>query len=283
MSNLKSRPFSFGRHTLDLNQTQVMGILNVTPDSFSDGGRHNEFDAALYHAESMIKAGATLIDVGGESTRPGAVAVSEQEELDRVIPVVDALVRELDGLVSVDTSSAVVIREAAKAGASLINDVRALEKEGALEAAAASGLPVCLMHMQGQPQTMQSAPCYVDLLREVTDYLQKRVDACLGAGIQRDQIILDPGYGFGKSVEHNCSLIKHLKDIHALGYPLLTGTSRKSMLGAITGKDIPAERVMASVASALICAQQGAWVLRVHDVEETIDALKVYQAVQGAE
>ncbi len=283
MSNLKSRPFSFGRHTLDLNQTQVMGILNVTPDSFSDGGRHNEFDAALYHAESMIKAGATLIDVGGESTRPGAVAVSEQEELDRVIPVVDALVRELDGLVSVDTSSAVVIREAAKAGASLINDVRALEKEGALEAAAASGLPVCLMHMQGQPQTMQRAPCYVDLLREVTDYLQKRVDACLGAGIQRDQIILDPGYGFGKSVEHNCSLIKHLKDIRALGYPLLTGTSRKSMLGAITGKDIPVERVMASVASALICAQQGAWVLRVHDVEETIDALKVYQAVQGAE
>ncbi|WP_417596326.1 dihydropteroate synthase [Oceanospirillum sp.] len=283
MSNLESRPFLFGRHALDLNQVQVMGILNVTPDSFSDGGQYNGRDAALRHAETMIKAGATLIDVGGESTRPGAVAVSEQEELDRVLPVVEALAGELGALVSVDTSTASVIRESAKAGASLINDVRALEKEGALEAAAASGLPVCLMHMQGQPQTMQVAPSYADLLQEVTGYLQKRANACLEAGISRDRIILDPGYGFGKSVEHNCSLIKHLKDIQALGYPLLTGTSRKSMLGAITGREIPAERITASVASALICAQQGAWILRVHDVEETIDALKVYQAVQGAE
>ncbi|OOV86224.1 dihydropteroate synthase [Oceanospirillum linum] len=283
MSNLKSRPFLFGRHTLDLTRIQVMGILNVTPDSFSDGGQYNGRDAALRHAEAMIKAGATLIDVGGESTRPGALAVSEQEELDRVIPVVEALTEELDALVSVDTSTASVIRESAKAGASLINDVRALEKEGALEAAAASGLPVCLMHMQGQPQTMQDAPSYADLLREVTDYLQKRANACLEAGIPRNRIILDPGYGFGKSVEHNCSLIKHLKDIQTLGYPLLTGTSRKSMLGAITGREIPAERIAVSVASALICAQQGAWILRVHDVEETIDALKVYQAVQGAE
>ncbi len=283
MSNLESRPFCFGRHTLDLNRIQVMGILNVTPDSFSDGGCHNELDAARYHAEAMIKAGASLIDVGGESTRPGAAIVSEQEELDRVLPVVEVLVREFDALVSVDTSTAAVIRESAIAGASLINDVRALEKEGALKAAADSGLPVCLMHMQGQPQTMQDDPSYGNLLKEVTGYLRQRVDACLEAGIGKDQIILDPGYGFGKSVEHNCSLIKHLSDISAMGYPLLTGTSRKSMLGAITGKEIPAERVIASVASALICAQSGAWILRVHDVEETIDALKVYQAVQGAE
>lgn len=283
MSNLESRPFSFARHTLDLNKIQVMGILNVTPDSFSDGGRHNGLDAALRHAEQMIKAGATLIDVGGESTRPGAAIVPEQEELDRVVPVVEALVKEFDALVSVDTSTAAVITESAKAGAGLINDVRALEKEGALQAAVATGLPVCLMHMQGQPQNMQDDPSYGNLLREVTGYLQKRIDACLQAGIVKDKIILDPGYGFGKSVEHNCSLIKHLKDISDLGYPLLTGTSRKSMLGAITGKDVPAERVSASVASALICAQQGAWILRVHDVEETIDALKVYQAVQGAE
>ena len=283
MSNLESRPFSFARHTLDLNRVQVMGILNVTPDSFSDGGRHNARDAALRHAEQMLKAGATLIDVGGESTRPGAAAVPEQEELDRVVPVVEALVQEFDALVSVDTSTASVITESAKAGAGLINDVRALEKEGALAAAAASGLPVCLMHMQGQPKTMQQDPSYSNLLREVTGYLQGRIDACLAAGIAKDQILLDPGYGFGKTVEHNCSLIKHLKDLSALGYPLLTGTSRKSMLGAITGKEIPADRVIASVTSALICAQQGAWILRVHDVEETIDALKVYQAVQEAE
>lgn len=283
MSNLESRSFSFARHALDLNRVQVMGILNVTPDSFSDGGCHNGLDAAMRHAERMLKAGATLIDVGGESTRPGAEAVAEQEELDRVVPVVEALTKEFDALVSVDTSTPIVIRESAKAGAGLINDVRALEKEGALEAAAASGLPVCLMHMQGQPKTMQDKPGYVDLLREVSAYLQRRVDACLDAGISKEKIILDPGYGFGKTLEHNCSLIKHLKDISRLGYPLLTGTSRKSMLGAITGKEIPAERVIASVTSALLCVQQGAWILRVHDVEETIDALKVYQAVQGAE
>ncbi len=283
MSNLESRPFSFARHSLDLDAVQVMGILNVTPDSFSDGGRHNALDAALRHAERMIKAGASLIDVGGESTRPGAAVVAEQEELDRVVPVVEALVKEFDALVSVDTSSPAVITASAQAGAGLINDVRALEKDGALQAAAATGLPVCLMHMQGQPQTMQHDPSYGNLLREVSGYLLGRVEACLQAGIGKEKIILDPGYGFGKSLEHNCSLIKHLKDISDLGYPLLTGTSRKSMLGAITGKEVPAERVVASVASALICAQQGAWILRVHDVEETIDALKVYQAVQGAE
>lgn len=283
MSNLESRPFSFGRRALDLNRVQVMGILNVTPDSFSDGGRHNTQDAALRHAEAMLAAGATLIDVGGESTRPGAAVVAEQEELDRVVPIVESLVHEFDALVSVDTSTAAVIRESAKAGAGLINDVRALEKEGALQAAADSRLPVCLMHMQGQPRTMQIDPSYGNLLKEVAGYLQGRIDACLDAGIGKDQIILDPGYGFGKSVEHNCSLIKHLADIKALGYPLLTGTSRKSMLGVITGKEIPAERVIASVASALICAQQGAWILRVHDVTETIDALKVLNAVQGAE
>lgn len=283
MSNLESRPFSFARHSLDLDAVQVMGILNVTPDSFSDGGRHNALDAALQHAERMIKAGASLIDVGGESTRPGAAVVAEQEELDRVVPVVEALVKEFDALVSVDTSSPAVITASAQAGAGLINDVRALEKDGALQAAAATGLPVCLMHMQGQPQTMQHDPSYGNLLREVSGYLLGRVEACLQAGISKEKIILDPGYGFGKSLEHNCSLIKHLKDISDLGYPLLTGTSRKSMLGAITGKEVPAERVVASVASALICAQQGAWILRVHDVEETIDALKVYQAVQGAE
>lgn len=283
MSNLESRPFSFGRHTLDRHRIQVMGILNVTPDSFSDGGRHNARDAALRHAESMLAAGAALIDVGGESTRPGAVPVPEQEELDRVVPVVEALVQEFDALVSVDTSTASVIRETAKAGAGLINDVRALEKEGALQAAAESGLPVCLMHMQGQPKSMQDDPSYSNLLSEVIGYLQKRIEACLAAGIAKDQIILDPGYGFGKTVEHNCSLIKHLDDVAALGYPLLTGTSRKSMLGAITGKETPSDRVVSSVASALLCAQKGSWILRVHDVNETMDALSVYRAVLGAE
>ena len=283
MSNLESRPFSFGRHWLDLNRIQVMGILNVTPDSSSAGGRHNSLDQALKHAEAMLAAGATLIDVGGESTRPGAAVVAEQEELDRVIPVVEALVREFDALVSVDTSTSAVIRESAKAGASLINDVRALEKEGAVEAAAATGLPVCLMHMQGQPKDMQDNPVYGDLLSEIERYFNQRIAACESAGISPDRIILDPGYGFGKTLAHNCSLIKHLADIKALGYPLLTGTSRKSMLGAITGKNVPAERVIASVASALLCAQQGAWIVRVHDVDATIDALNVLRAVQGAE
>ncbi|MFG1487968.1 dihydropteroate synthase, partial [Oceanospirillum sp. HFRX-1_2] len=206
MSNLESRPFSFARHSLDLDAVQVMGILNVTPDSFSDGGRHNALDAALRHAERMIKAGASLIDVGGESTRPGAAVVAEQEELERVVPVVEALVKEFDALVSVDTSSPAVITASAQAGAGLINDVRALEKDGALQAAAATGLPVCLMHMQGQPQTMQHDPSYGNLLREVSGYLLGRVEACLQAGIGKEKIILDPGYGFGKSLEHNCSL-----------------------------------------------------------------------------
>lgn len=281
MSAQESRPFSFASRTLYLNIPQVMGILNVTPDSFSDGGQHHGLDQALRHAESMLQEGATLIDIGGESTRPGADPVTEQEELERVVPVVEAINARFDVVISVDTSTPAVITEAAKVGAGLINDVRALQREGAVEAAAKTGLPVCLMHMQGQPKDMQEQPSYQDLLTELKQFFAQRVQVCEQAGISADKIILDPGYGFGKTVEHNFSLIKHLPDILAMGYPILTGTSRKSMLGAVTGREV-ADRLPGSIVSAALCAERGAGIIRVHDVAETVDALKVLAAVLEA-
>lgn len=219
-----------GSRFLDLSRPQVMGILNVTPDSFSDGGRYGQRDAALRHAEAMLKAGATLIDVGGESTRPGARAVSPVEELERVAPIVEAIASELDVIISVDTSTPAVIRETARLGAGLINDVRSLQRDGALDAAADSGLPVCLMHMRGEPTTMQQNPQYPDVVAEVREFLLERLAACSAAGIGAERVILDPGFGFAKTLEHNLSLFKHLHALHALGRPLLVGVDRKSVV-----------------------------------------------------
>ncbi|WP_252108384.1 MULTISPECIES: dihydropteroate synthase [unclassified Halomonas] len=268
-----------GRHRLDLSFPRVMGILNVTPDSFSDGGRHVALDDALRRAEQMLAEGAAMIDVGGESTRPGAEAVPEQEELDRVAPVVEALVRELDALVSVDTSSALVMRETAARGASMINDVRALEREGALAAAAASGLPVCLMHRQGEPQAMQHAPHYeVPVEQAVAEFLSKRIAACEAAGLPRDRLLLDPGFGFGKSVEHNLRLLNRMEALEALRLPLLVGMSRKSMIGKVLGRPVE-ERLFGGVALSAMAVERGAKILRVHDVGPTVDAVTMAWAV----
>jgi dihydropteroate synthase len=267
-----------GQRSLDLSKAQVMGILNVTPDSFSDGGRFTSLNSALRQARQMMLDGAAIIDVGGESTRPGAEPVSEQQELDRVIPVVEAIRSELDVLVSVDTSTAAVIREATQAGANLINDVRALQREGALQAAATSGLPVCLMHMQGDPKTMQDNPDYRDVIQDVKQFLELRVEVCEKAGISRNRILLDPGFGFGKTTEHNYQLLNRLEQLHALDLPLLIGLSRKRMIGAVTGCEIAEQRVFGSVAGAVISAMKGARILRVHDVKETFEALAVANA-----
>ena len=260
--------------SLSLERPHVMGILNVTPDSFSDGGRWHHLDRALAHAREMVAQGATLIDVGGESTRPGAPDVSEQEELDRVIPVVERLSRELEVMISLDTSKAVVMREGCRAGAHLINDVRALQEPGALVAAAEADVPVCLMHMQGQPRTMQQAPHYADLLGEVADFFNARISACLDAGMPRASLLLDPGYGFGKSLEHNYQLLARQDELLALGLPLLVGMSRKSMIGNLLERPVP-ERLPGSLACAILGMQKGARIIRVHDVQPTLDALRV--------
>ena len=267
-----------GQRTLDLSRARVMGILNVTPDSFSDGGRFNSLDTAVRQAEQMLADGAAIIDVGGESTRPGAQPVSAAQELERVIPVVEAIASRLDVLISVDTSTAAVIRESAAAGAHLINDVRALQREGALAAAAHSGLPVCLMHMQGDPQTMQHNPDYLDVVLEVIDFLERRVALCENAGISRDCILLDPGFGFGKSFAHNFELLNRLELLQRLDLPLLIGLSRKRMIGQASGCDEPAERVAGSLAGAVVSAMKGARILRVHDVKQTVQALAVVNA-----
>lgn len=268
-----------GRHLLDLSFPRVMGILNVTPDSFSDGGQHVALDDALRHAEQMLAEGATIIDVGGESTRPGASPVSPQQELDRVAPVVEALVRELDALVSVDTSCPAVMREAGELGAGMINDVRALEREGALLAAVSSGLPVCLMHRQGEPQDMQQAPSYQQPIEEaVVDYLRQRVLACEAAGLRRNRLIIDPGFGFGKSVEHNLRLMKYLQALDALKLPILVGVSRKSMIGKVLGRAVE-ERLSGGLALAAMAVERGAGILRVHDVAQTVDAVNMAWAV----
>jgi dihydropteroate synthase len=271
-----------GNRVLDLAHTHVMGILNATPDSFSDGGRYTLLDAALRHAEAMVAAGATLIDVGGESTRPGALVVTPSEELERVAPVVEALNRELDVIISVDTSTPAVITETARLGAGLINDVRSLRREGALEAAAATGLPVCLMHMLGEPGDMQDNPQYENLLGEVSAFLQDRMQQCAAAGIPNERIILDPGFGFAKSLDHNLSLFKHMQELHALGRPLLVGVSRKSMIGGALGRPV-GERLYGGLALAALAMTKGAKILRVHDVAETVDVVRMIAAVEAAQ
>ncbi|MCA0914268.1 dihydropteroate synthase [Marinobacter nauticus] len=272
---------NFAGRELDLSRCHVMGILNVTPDSFSDGGHFNSRESALVRARQMVSDGASFIDVGGESTRPGATEVSTQEELDRVCPVVEAIAKELDTVISVDTSNPVVMAETARLGAGLINDVRALQREGAPEVAAKAGIPVCIMHIQGEPDTMQDDPRYRNVRREVSSFLTERMRVAEQAGIRADNIILDPGFGFGKSVEHNYQLLATLEQLHILGHPLLVGVSRKSMLGAVTGRDVN-ERLPASLAAATISAMKGASILRVHDVRETVDAVRIVTAVKEA-
>ncbi len=271
-----------GSRFLDLSRPHVMGILNVTPDSFSDGGRFSRVDLALQHAAAMVAAGATLIDVGGESTRPGARAVSPVEELERVAPVVEAIARELDVIISVDTSTPAVIRESARLGAGLINDVRSLQRDGALEAVAATQLPVCLMHMRGEPGTMQNDPVYADVVTEVRDFLVERMAACATAGIAAERVVLDPGFGFAKTYEHNLTLFNRMQVLHALGRPLLVGVSRKSMIGKALGREV-SDRLYGSLALAALAVAKGAHILRVHDVPETVDVVRMIAAVQAAE
>lgn len=268
-----------GKHQLDLSRPHIMGILNITPDSFSDGGQYNTLDAALHRAGNMLEAGASLLDVGGESTRSGAKAVSPQQELDRVAPLVEALVKNFDCIVSVDSSTPQVMTESAALGAGLLNDVRALQREGALEAAAQTGLPVCLMHMRGEPQTMQDAPHYDDVAAEVAAFLQQRVDACVVAGISRERIVLDPGFGFAKTLQHNLELFSRLPELHALNLPLLVGVSRKSMIGSVLDKPVD-QRLYGSLALAVMALERGGKIIRVHDVAQTMDALKMFEAVQ---
>ncbi|MBB3185514.1 dihydropteroate synthase [Halomonas fontilapidosi] len=272
-------PLPCGRHRLDLSFPRIMGVLNVTPDSFSDGGRHAVPDDALRHAEQMLAEGAAIIDVGGESTRPGAEPVSVQQELDRVVPVVEALVREFDALVSVDTSTPEVMQATAQAGAGMLNDVRNLRREGALSAAVASGLPVCLMHMVGEPGDMQDDPRYdVPVEEAVATFLAERVAACEAAGLHRERMLLDPGFGFAKTVEHNLRLLRNMDRLEALGLPLLVGMSRKSMIGKVLGRPVE-ERLSGGLALSALAVERGARILRVHDVGPHVDAVNMTWAV----
>ena len=271
-----------GTKHLDLSRPSIMGIVNVTPDSFSDGGElydnaQLDLSKTLKVIEKMLADGADIIDIGGESTRPGAAVVSTQQELDRVIPVLEAVVERFDALVSVDTSTAEVITESSKKGASLINDVRALGREGALASAASSQLPICLMHMQNQPKTMQLEPTYTDVVAEVLAFLADRKASCIDAGIDSKKIILDPGFGFGKTLAHNLTLFGAIDQFVATGHPVLVGVSRKTMIGQMLGLENTDERLMGSVALALLAAQRGAAILRVHDVLETRQAIDVWQ------
>ena len=266
---------------LDLNVPQIMGILNFTPDSFSDSGQFYQLDKALIQIEKMLQAGASIIDIGGESTRPNADEVTLEQELERVVPLVEAVRKRFDCWISVDPSKAQVMVESAKVGMDLINDIRALQEPQALETALGLGLPVCLMHMQGQPRTMQANPYYDDVVGEVLEFLQKRTALCLKAGMKPENIIWDVGFGFGKTVQHNYKLLQQLARFAAEGFPLLAGLSRKSMIGAVLDKTVE-QRVMGSVAGALIAAMNGATILRVHDVEQTADVLKIWQATLNA-
>lgn len=270
-----------GDRTLVLDRPRVMGILNVTPDSFSDGGRFLEISQAVAQVDAMIASGADIIDVGGESTRPGAADVGEQEELDRVIPLIQAIRSRFDTIVSLDSSKASVMREAAAAGAGMINDVRALQEPGALSVAMETALPVCLMHMKGEPRTMQQSPQYASVVDEVIQFLLGRRQACLDVGMESSRIVLDPGFGFGKNLSHNIALLKHL-DRLCQEAPVLVGLSRKRMFAQILQSD-EADRTVASVSAALLCVQRGASIVRVHDVEQTVQALAVYQAVKDGE
>jgi dihydropteroate synthase len=293
-----------GSQTIDLSPPVIMGVLNVTPDSFSDGGQYRDADAAVSHGLRMVEEGAAIIDVGGESTRPGANPVNAEEEIRRVVPVIEKLRGKTDAIISVDTSKPQVMRAAAAAGAGMINDVRALSEEGALEAAAATQCAVCLMHMQGDPRSMQLAPHYDDVVNEVNAFLEQRVDVCRAAGIAADRIVIDPGFGFGKTLEHNLQLLRHLRQLglaacgerppmdgraglrsrdgclRGIELPIMVGLSRKSIVGRLTGRP-SGERVYGSVALAVMAVINGARIVRVHDVGATVDALKIVMAVQG--
>ena len=274
-----------GGRSLDFSGPVIMGVINTTPDSFSDGGTLyscNKLDVerAFVRARQMFESGARILDVGGESTRPGAKPVSAEQEADRVLPLLRRIVAELDVVVSIDTSSPQLMIDAAAAGAGMLNDVRALGREGALASAASTGLPVCLMHMQGKPDTMQSAPHYDDVVKEVGAYLDARVEACVAAGIGRDRIILDPGFGFGKTVEHNLKLLNALPQLAMRGMPVLAGFSRKSMIARLIGRDVDS-RLAASLALAVMAVERGANIIRTHDVAETADTVAMAVALAG--
>jgi len=271
--------FDCGKFQLDLTSPCVMGIVNVTPDSFSDGGKFAASNLAIAHALKLVEEGAGILDIGGESTRPNSTPVSLQEELDRVIPVIEGLVGLINIPISIDTYKPQVMQAAIAAGASIVNDVRALQENGALEIAAESNVGVCLMHMQGKPQTMQVNPEYQNVVSEVQAFLKERLQASTHAGCRASRIVLDPGFGFGKTRAHNITLIQQLESFTCLGQPLLVGLSRKSVLGQMTGNDVDA-RLYASVAASVIAAQKGAKILRVHDVKATVEALKVVSALQ---
>ena len=269
---------------LDLSRPVVMGIINVTPDSFSDGatlyrGSNLDIERAMTRAREMVASGAAILDIGGESTRPGASPVSVNEEMDRVLPLVARIAAELETVISVDTSTPVLMREAANAGAGLLNDVRALTREGALEAAAAVNLPICLMHMQGEPGNMQVAPHYDDVVEDVCEYLQSRIASCERQGIARNRLLLDPGFGFGKSVTHNLKLLRELPRLAAIGLPLVVSLSRKSLIGKLLGREV-GQRLPASLALAVLAAQRGAAVIRTHDVAATVDAVSMLMALE---
>ena len=269
---------------LDLSRPVVMGIINVTPDSFSDGatlyrGSNLDIERAMTRAREMVASGAAILDIGGESTRPGASPVSVNEEMDRVLPLVARIAAELETVISVDTSTPVLMREAANAGAGLLNDVRALTREGALEAAAAANLPICLMHMQGEPGNMQVAPHYDDVVEDVCEYLQSRIVSCERQGIARNRLLLDPGFGFGKSVTHNLKLLRELPRLAAIGLPLVVSLSRKSLIGKLLGREV-GQRLPASLALAVLAAQRGAAVIRTHDVAATVDAVSMLMALE---
>ncbi|ABF13924.1 dihydropteroate synthase [Candidatus Palibaumannia cicadellinicola] len=282
MDQEKSTKIISNERKLDLSVTQVMGILNVTYDSFSDGGKYHTLSAAIDHAAIMVDAGAKIIDVGGESTRPGANIIDANEEVERVVPVITALVKRFDALISVDTSKALVIRESAAVGVHLINDVRSLSEPGAIEAAAITNLPICIMHMQGEPLTMQQEPFYRDILTEIKAFFSEKINRCEAHGIKKNRLIIDPGFGFGKNVEHNYSLLARLTDLHCFGMPILVGMSRKSMIGHLMNNLPPQLRVLGSVACAVIAAMQGVKIIRVHDVKQTIEALRVVNATLSA-
>ena len=271
--------FDCGKFELDLTTPKVMGIVNVTPDSFSDGGKYSQRDQAIAHALKLAEEGADILDIGGESTRPNATPVGLQEELDRVAPVIESLSKQFNIPISIDTYKPQVMQAAINAGASMVNDVRALQVDGALAVVAKSNVGVCLMHMQGLPATMQNNPQYNDVVNDVKAFLAARLQASIDAGVPTSRILLDPGFGFGKTRAHNISLIQHLDEFSSLGQPILVGLSRKSVLGQMTGNDVDA-RLYASIAASMIAAQKGAKILRVHDVKATVEVLKVLAAIQ---
>lgn len=277
---------NFRNREVVFDTPKVMGVLNITPDSFSDGGKFSELELAIRQAESMVKAGATFIDVGGESTRPGALAISLNEELDRVIPVIEKISNDLDVVVSVDTSKAQVMTQAVQSGAGMINDVRALRNEGALSAAINAAndfnVPSCLMHMQGEPQSMQDKPQYHGVVREVIDFFGQRIEECEKAGLERRHILIDPGFGFGKTLDHNYQLLKHLQQFNSFRVPVLVGMSRKSMIGNLLKREIN-QRMAGNIATATIAATAGVEIIRVHDVVETMDAIKIVNKLRTIE